>query len=56
MRPWQSFYPPGVPASANYPDVPVWGLLEHAADVHPERLALIDGEMGSEGVDIAPEG
>ncbi|HYG58549.1 MAG TPA: AMP-binding protein, partial [Symbiobacteriaceae bacterium] len=31
-RPWLKFYPEGVPSSLDYPDEPLYGLLERAAD------------------------
>jgi long-chain acyl-CoA synthetase len=38
-RPWVAHYPEGVPTHLEYPAQPVFWLLEHAAEQHPERVA-----------------
>lgn len=38
-RPWLTSYPEGVRASLDYPQRPVWWLLEKAATEHPNRIA-----------------
>lgn len=42
-RPWTRFYPPGVPARADYPAIPLWGFLERAAVRRPDHVALVAG-------------
>ncbi|MCS7021049.1 MAG: long-chain fatty acid--CoA ligase [Gemmataceae bacterium] len=39
-RPWRAHYPAGVPGQLNYPEAPVYWLLEQAAARTPERPAL----------------
>jgi long-chain acyl-CoA synthetase len=43
-RPWHAHYPPGLPARAEYPAIPLWGFLERCARRRPEAVALVDGE------------
>lgn len=38
-RPWLPFYPQEVPASLEYPNEPVWWLLDRAARHFPDRIA-----------------
>ena len=38
--PWLKHYPPCVPTHLDYPDEPVWWLLEHAAVTFPQRTAI----------------
>jgi len=52
MRPWHRFYPRGLAPHGTYPDIPVWGFLEHAAQQHPRKLALVDGERGHSYEDL----
>jgi long-chain acyl-CoA synthetase len=40
-RPWRSSYGAGVPASLDYPDVPLDELLRRTARRHPARAALV---------------
>src|SRR5579875_3904673 len=40
-RPWLRYYPPGVPAEADYPDAPLTDVLDDAADRYPRHPALI---------------
>ncbi len=49
-RPWFRFYPPGVPPRLEYPQVPLYRLLQEQAARYPARTALIyyDGEAGRE--------
>ncbi len=37
--PWLSHYPSCIPESLDYPDLPVWWLLERAAGLFPQRVA-----------------
>jgi long-chain acyl-CoA synthetase len=39
QRTWLDAYPPGVPSSLAYPNIPVSGLLESAARRYPDRKA-----------------
>ncbi|PZA07203.1 MULTISPECIES: long-chain fatty acid--CoA ligase [unclassified Meiothermus] len=39
-RPWFKHYDPGVPKDIEYPEVPLWWLLEHSANRYPEKVAL----------------
>ena len=49
-RPWFQHYPPGVPKSIRYPEVPFYRLLQESAARFPDRAALIfyDGAKGRE--------
>lgn len=38
--PWLKSYPACMPAHVEYPNEPVWGLLEHAARQFPQRTAV----------------
>jgi long-chain acyl-CoA synthetase len=38
--PWLSHYPACTPAHLNYPDEPVWWLLDNAARRYPQRIAV----------------
>ena len=38
--PWLTHYPTCVPKHLDYPDEPVWWLLEHAAELFPQRTAI----------------
>jgi len=38
--PWLSHYPVCVPKHLDYPDEPVWWLLEHAVALFPQRTAI----------------
>lgn len=38
--PWLKSYPACMPAHLEYPDEPVWSLLEHAARQFPQRIAV----------------
>ncbi|HET8569170.1 MAG TPA: long-chain fatty acid--CoA ligase [Candidatus Limnocylindria bacterium] len=40
-RPWTAHYDEGVPATLEYPDVPLHALLEDAARSHPDATATI---------------
>lgn len=40
-RPWLSSYPPSVPPGVDVPAVPLPGLLDDAAERHPEAVALV---------------
>jgi long-chain acyl-CoA synthetase len=40
-RPWTRYYDPGVPASLNYPAVPVQAMLDDAAESYPNATATI---------------
>ena len=40
-RPWFKFYDTGVPHTLDYPDIPLFGLLEGAAQRFPARTATI---------------
>ncbi len=40
-RPWLKHYDPEVPASLDYEEMPLYGLLDRAADEHPQRTAVI---------------
>ncbi|GEM87608.1 long-chain-fatty-acid--CoA ligase [Meiothermus granaticius] len=40
QRPWLNHYDPGVPADIEYPEAPLWQLLESSAQQYPEHLAL----------------
>ena len=40
-RPWLSFYPPGIPSSLDYPDVPLHSFLTRSAEEFPDRPAII---------------
>jgi long-chain acyl-CoA synthetase len=53
-KPWLQFYDEGVPASLDYPPVPLDRLLTEAAADHPERAAIIFGaRVGSRLLDKA---
>ncbi|MER3489931.1 MAG: long-chain fatty acid--CoA ligase [Meiothermus sp.] len=39
-RPWLKHYDPGVPKDIEYPEVPLWRLLEGSANRYPEQVAL----------------
>lgn len=41
LRPWLRHYDPGVPATLDYPDVRMDGLLRRTAARYPERAALV---------------
>ena len=41
-RQWHAYYPPGLPAEGDYPDIAVWQLLERAAQRWPDKTALVD--------------
>ena len=38
--PWLKSYPQCMPANLNYPEEPVWGLLERSAEQFPHRIAV----------------
>lgn len=40
-HPWLKSYPEDIPATLNYPDIPLHALLAQAAEEFPERTALI---------------
>ncbi len=40
-RPWVKHYDPGVPASIEYPDIPLHQLLQDAAKKYPSNIALV---------------
>lgn len=40
-RPWMKSYPEGVRFHLEYPEIPVYGLLEEAARTHPEQVATV---------------
>jgi long-chain acyl-CoA synthetase len=51
-KPWLQFYDEGVPASIDYPPVPLDRLLADSAAKHPQRTALIfGGRVGSRVLD-----
>lgn len=39
-RPWLDLYPKNVPGTLEYPNKPIWWLLEHAGTECPERTAV----------------
>lgn len=43
-RPWTDAYPPGVPTTYRYPDVPLGRLLSDAVRDFPSRAALVHGD------------
>ena len=45
-RPWMRFYGPDIPASLDYPTIPLYGFLQRQAERDPERPAIVylDGE------------
>jgi long-chain acyl-CoA synthetase len=40
-RVWLKRYDPGVPATIDYPEIPVFAFLEDAANQHPERTCIL---------------
>ncbi|MBN2045834.1 MAG: AMP-binding protein [Anaerolineales bacterium] len=51
-KPWLQFYDEGVPASIEYPDIPLDQLLKQSATNHPEHPAIIfGGSLGSRVMD-----
>jgi len=40
QRPWLKHYDSGVPGDLQYPEVPLWKLLEQTAGKHPDHIAL----------------
>jgi long-chain acyl-CoA synthetase len=40
QKPWLNHYDPGVPADIQYPEVPLWRLLEASAQKYPDKVAL----------------
>ncbi|MFQ5934115.1 MAG: AMP-binding protein, partial [Dehalococcoidia bacterium] len=40
-RPWLLHYPPSVPSTLDYPEIPLYQLLADTAASHPERTALL---------------
>src|SRR4030043_2344041 len=40
-RPWLKFYEPGVPHHIQYPDIPLYRVLDNAVRDFPEREAII---------------
>ena len=53
-RPWLRFYDEGVPASIDYPQVPLDRLLAQSAARHPEQPAIVFGaRVGSRVMDKA---
>jgi long-chain acyl-CoA synthetase len=53
-KPWHQFYDAGVPATIDYPQVPLDQLLAEAAAKHPDHPALIFGAaVGSRVMDKA---
>src|ERR1700753_4266864 len=40
-RPWLRYYPPGVPAGADFPDAPLTSVLDDSARRWPRRPALV---------------
>jgi len=51
-RPWHAFYPPGLAPEGDYPDEPLWGLLERSTRRHPDKAALVDGEERTTYADL----
>ncbi|MDI3340631.1 MAG: long-chain fatty acid--CoA ligase [Sphaerobacter sp.] len=39
-RPWLAHYPAGVPATLDYPEIPLYGLLEQSLATYPDLTAL----------------
>ena len=51
-KPWLKFYDEGVPASIDYPRIPLDQLLRDSADKHPDHTATIfGGSLGSRVLD-----
>ncbi|MER3553431.1 MAG: long-chain fatty acid--CoA ligase [Meiothermus sp.] len=40
QKPWLKHYDPGVPADIQYPEIPLWRLLEASATKYPQHVAL----------------
>ena len=40
-KPWLKRYDPGVPATLEYPDIPLYGLLQESARKHPAATACL---------------
>jgi len=51
-QPWHAVYPPHLPQTADYPDLPLWGLLARAARTHPDRPALASGSQSWSYADL----
>jgi hypothetical protein len=52
VEPWLKFYDEGVPATIDYPGIPVDQLLSKAASKHPDHPAIIFGaRVGSRLMD-----
>lgn len=49
-RPWHNHYPPGVPHTIEYPEIPLYNFLQDSARIFPQRDALVfyDGPAGRE--------
>ncbi|MGD8624614.1 MAG: long-chain fatty acid--CoA ligase [Anaerolineae bacterium] len=53
-KPWLEFYDEGVPASIDYPPLPLDRLLADAAESHPEQPAIVfGGRLGRRILDSA---
>ncbi len=53
-KPWLQYYDEGVPASIDYPPIPLDKLLEESAEKHPEHPAIVfGGSVGSRVMDSA---
>ena len=52
VKPWLKYYDEGVPATIDYPAIPVDRLLSKAAGKHPDHTAVIFGaRVGSRLMD-----
>ena len=52
VKPWLKYYDEGVPATIDYPAIPVDQLLSKAASKHPDHTAIIFGaRVGSRLMD-----
>ncbi len=40
-KPWLKNYDPGVPATLDYPEIPLFGLLQESAREHPDAVACL---------------
>ena len=53
-KPWLKFYDEGVPASIDYPRIPLDQLLRDSANKHPEHAApIFGGALGSRVLDAS---
>jgi long-chain acyl-CoA synthetase len=41
LKPWFSVYPENVPTRIDYPDVPLYALLDESAERYPQRIATV---------------